>query len=162
MIGVNNFCSKRAWLGGAQTFTSNKDGIYPLENDNMNNMIDCLAGNNLFGSSAYLPGDRGSLTLGGRLFDKKLDLGTIIRYNKGHQDASVVNSYGQANTAYVADWPKYTLFDLYASYKVTNNLTLRSTIENITNRAYIVSYGDSLSFAPNRGRTIQGCFEYKF
>ena len=162
MIGVNNFCSKRAWLGGVKRRVFTKDDQYLVENDKINNIIDCLAGNNLFGSSAYLPGDRGSLTLGGRLFDKKLDLGTIIRYNKGHQDASVVNSYGHANTAYVADWPKYTLFDLYASYKVTNNLTLRSTIENITNRAYIVSYGDSLSFAPNRGRTIQGGFEYKF
>lgn len=57
---------------------------------------------------------------------------------------------------------KYILFDLYASYNsATTNLTLRSTIENITNRAYIVSYGDSL-LAPNRGRTIQGGFEYKF
>ncbi|HDL8471791.1 TPA: TonB-dependent receptor, partial [Yersinia enterocolitica] len=126
------------------------------------NIVDCFAANNLFSSSAYLPGDRGSLTLGGRIFDKKLDLGTVIRYNKGRQDKSVLNNKGHVNTAYVADWPKYTIFDLYASYKMTNNLTLRSSIENITNRAYLISYGDSLSFAPNRGRTIQGGFEYKF
>ncbi|WP_157793299.1 TonB-dependent receptor, partial [Yersinia pestis] len=54
------------------------------------------------------------------------------------------------------------VYDLYASYKVTNNLILRSSIENITNRAYLVNYGDTLSFAPSRGRTIQGGFEYKF
>lgn len=160
MIGVNTFCSKRAWLGGVQNIAS--DGNYSIDRNDINNRVDCLEAKNLFGSSAYLPGDRGSLTLGGRLFDKKLDLGTVIRYNKGHQDKSVLNNKGHANTVYVADWPKYTIFDLYASYKITNNLTLRSSIENITNRAYLISYGDSLSFAPNRGRTIQGGFEYRF
>ncbi|HEN3247278.1 TPA: TonB-dependent hemoglobin/transferrin/lactoferrin family receptor [Yersinia enterocolitica] len=160
MIGVNTFCSKRAWLGGVQNIAS--DGNYSIDRNDINNRVDCLEAKNLFGSSAYLPGDRDSLTLGGRLFDKKLDLGTVIRYNKGHQDKSVLNNKGHANTVYVADWPKYTIFDLYASYKITNNLTLRSSIENITNRAYLISYGDSLSFAPNRGRTIQGGFEYRF
>ncbi len=163
MIGVNNFCSKYAWLGGIQrTIYTKQDHRYSVNYDAINDIVKCYAGNNLFGSSAYLPGDRGSLTLGGRIFDKKLDLGTVIRYNKGHQDKSVISRYGHANTAYVADWPKYAVFDLYASYKLTNNLTLRASIENITDRAYLVSYGDSLSFAPNRGRTIQGGFEYKF
>lgn len=163
MIGVNSICSKRAWLGGGKNLAgNNKYGHYGVINNKINNIIDCRAARNLFGSSAYLPGDRGSLTLGGRIFDKKLDLGTVIRYNKGHQDNSVIGNDGNVNTAYVADWPKYTIFDLYASYKLTNNLILRSSIENITNRAYLVSYGDSISFSPNRGRTIQGGFEYKF
>ncbi|WP_186368363.1 TonB-dependent hemoglobin/transferrin/lactoferrin family receptor [Yersinia rochesterensis] len=163
MIGVNSICSKRAWLGGGKNLAgNNKYGHYGVINNKINNIIDCRPARNLFGSSAYLPGDRGSLTLGGRIFDKKLDLGTVIRYNKGHQDNSVIGNDGNVNTAYVADWPKYTIFDLYASYKVTNNLILRSSIENITNRAYLVSYGDSISFSPNRGRTIQGGFEYKF
>ncbi|EOU3149087.1 TonB-dependent hemoglobin/transferrin/lactoferrin family receptor [Yersinia enterocolitica] len=166
MIGINTICSKRAWLGGVNGIASNKNyknyEIYSIDRDDINNKVDCFAASNLFGSSAYLPGDRGSLTLGGRIFDKKLDLGTVIRYNKGHQDKSVINNEGHVNTAYVADWPKYIIFDFYASYKITNNLTLRSSIENITNRAYLVSYGDSLSFAPSRGRTIQGGFEYKF
>ncbi|AIN17416.1 TonB-dependent hemoglobin/transferrin/lactoferrin receptor family protein [Yersinia rochesterensis] len=163
MIGVNSICSKRAWLGGVKNLAgNNRYGHYSVNNDYINNIIDCREARNLFGSSAYLPGDRGSLTLGGRIFDKKLDLGTVIRYNKGHQDSSVIGNDGNVNTAYVADWPKYTIFDLYASYKLTNNLILRSSIENITNRAYLVSYGDSISFSPNRGRTIQGGFEYKF
>lgn len=165
MIGVNTICSKRAWLGGVKKMDYNNGYYgdrYSIDRDDINNLVDCFAAKNLFSSSAYLPGDRGSLTLGGRLFDKKLDLGTVIRYNKGHKDDSVIDYSGNANTAYVADWPSYTIFDLYASYKLTNNLILRSSIENITNRAYIISYGDSLSFAPNRGRTIQGSFEYKF
>ncbi|AOF21879.1 TonB-dependent hemoglobin/transferrin/lactoferrin family receptor [Yersinia enterocolitica] len=167
MIGVNDFCSKRAWLGGVKTVRSyyNKNRHkqrYSIDDDYTNNKIDCFVGRSLFGSSAYLPGDRGSLTLGGRIFDKKLDLGTVIRYNKGHQDKSSIDNTGNVSTAYVADWPEYTIFDIYASYKLTNNLILRSSMENITNRAYLVSYGDSISFTPNRGRTIQGGFEYKF
>ena len=163
MIGVNSICSKYAWLGGVQRMVRDRKKYYfSVESPEMNDVVKCKKTNNIFSSSAYLPGDRGSLTLGGRIFDQKLDLGTIIRYNKGHQDYTALAKDGNVFVAYVADWPKYTLFDLYASYKVTNNLTLRSSIENITNRAYIVSYGDSLSFSPNRGRTIQGGFEYKF
>ncbi|WP_145540635.1 TonB-dependent hemoglobin/transferrin/lactoferrin family receptor [Yersinia alsatica] len=173
MIGVNSVCSKKAWLGGVQKYV--RKGYwrspkypyvhsidYPTDNNDANNKIECYRASNLFGSSAYLPGDRGSLVLGGRIFDQKLDFGTTIRYNKGHQDKSVTNSHGYPNTAYVADWPKYTLFDIYASYKVTNNLTFHGTIENITNRAYIVNYGDSLTLTPNRGRTFQGGIEYRF
>ncbi|WP_145595245.1 TonB-dependent hemoglobin/transferrin/lactoferrin family receptor [Yersinia aleksiciae] len=163
MIGVNSICSKYAWLGGVQGVIRDKNNnYYATEFGAVDNFVVCKKASNLFGSSAYLPGDRGSLTLGGRIFDQKLDLGTIIRYNKGRQDDTVLSSDGNVNVAYVADWPKYTIFDVYASYKLTNNLILRSSIENITNRAYIVSYGDSLSFSPNRGRTIQGGFEYKF
>lgn len=163
MIGVNSICSKYAWLGGVQRIVrDNKKNYFPVELPGIDDVVTCKKTNNIFGSSAYLPGDRGSLTLGGRIFDQKLDLGTVIRYNKGHQDYTALAKDGNVFVAYVADWPKYTIFDLYASYKVTNNFTLRSSIENITNRAYIVSYGDSLSFSPNRGRTIQGGFEYKF
>ncbi|CNJ43157.1 TonB-dependent hemoglobin/transferrin/lactoferrin family receptor [Yersinia mollaretii] len=163
MIGKNSICSKYVWLGGLQRMVYNKQGgRYPTEYIKANNTVSCINAMSLFGSSAYLPGDRGSLTLGGRIFDRKLDLGTIIRYNRGHKDYAALAQDGNTIVAYVADWPEYTIFDIYASYKVTNNLTLRSSIENINNRAYIVSYGDSLSFSPNRGRTIQGGFEYKF
>ncbi|CNE45564.1 putative TonB dependent receptor protein [Yersinia bercovieri] len=163
MIGKNSVCSKTAWLGGVEKLQKTKQKHrYFVDDNRANNIIECYKASGLFGSSAYLPGDRGSLTLGGRIFDQKLDLGTIIRYNKGHQDKSVLGSHGYPNVAFVADWPKYTIFDLYASYQVTNNLVLRTSIENITNRAYLISYGDTLSFAPNRGRTIQGGFEYRF
>lgn len=173
MIGVNSFCSKKAWLGGVQKraragywYSSKKPYKrtmdYPIDDNNANNKIECRRASNLFGSSAYLPGDRGSLVLGGRIFDQKLDFGTTIRYNKGHQDRSVTDKNGFPNTAYVADWPKYIIYDIYASYKATNNLILRGTIENITNRAYLINYGDSLSMTPNRGRTIQGAIEYSF
>ncbi|CNJ01125.1 TonB-dependent hemoglobin/transferrin/lactoferrin family receptor [Yersinia bercovieri] len=167
MIGINEFCAKEAWLGGVKSTKRIKKANYGkayywIDNEFMNNKVGCHAASQLFSSSAYLPGDRGSLTLGGRIFDQKLDLGTIIRYNKGHQDKSVLNNTGYPTVAYVADWRKYTIFDLYASYQVTNNLVLRTSIENVTNRAYLISYGDTLSFAPNRGRTIQGGFEYRF
>ncbi len=166
MIGVNNVCSPYAWLGGLQSvkykYVGKVEQIYAVENEVANNYVTCMNANVLFGSSAYLPGDRGSLTLGSRIFDRRLDFGTVIRYNKGYQDRSAQDENGNPLTAYVADWPKYIVYDLYASYKVTNNLILRSSIENITNRAYLVNYGDTLSFAPSRGRTIQGGFEYKF
>ncbi|CNH96025.1 TonB-dependent hemoglobin/transferrin/lactoferrin family receptor [Yersinia ruckeri] len=162
MLGHNDSCSKPAWLGGVQAVGySRAKGIYTVEQRWQDHRVVCSHGE-IFGSSAYLPGDRGSLTLGGRALNKLLDFGTVIRYNRGYQDLSVLNSAGYPGTSYVADWPKYTIFDLYASYKLTNNFTLRGSIENINNRAYLVNYGDSLSFSASRGRTIQGGFEYKF
>lgn len=169
MIGLNSLCSRHAWLGGVHKFQRDSQRrVYSIEDERRSNIINCMPASNIFGSSAYLPGDRGSLTLGGRIFDKKLDIGTIIRYNKGHQDYAALdplkstNSHGHGIVAHIADWPKYTVFDLYASYELTNNLTLRSSIDNITDRAYVVSYGDSLATSPSRGRTIQGGFEYRF
>ncbi|MEQ9886640.1 TonB-dependent receptor [Pectobacterium zantedeschiae] len=161
MIGQNDFCSNPAWLGGVVIREGGRNNYYATPYDQVNNYVQCNYGT-VFSSSSYMPSDRGSLTIGTRAFDRKLDAGAVIRYNRGYQDRSAVNQAGGTGNFYVADWPKYTLFDLYASYQVTNNLKVSGAIENVTNRAYIVSYGDSISYTLGRGRTIQGGIEYRF
>ncbi len=161
MIGKNDFCSKQAWMGGVISYAGSSRNYYAVPLDDWNNFVQCNTGA-VFGSAAYLPNDRASLTLGGRAFERKLDFGVTIRYNKGYQDHSVINDTGTTGQFYVADWPKYTLFDLYASYQLTHNLRINGSIENITNRAYIVSYGDALSYTLGRGRTVQGGITYEF
>ncbi|WP_010285236.1 TonB-dependent hemoglobin/transferrin/lactoferrin family receptor, partial [Pectobacterium brasiliense] len=161
MIGKNDFCSNPAWLGGAVIREGGRNNYYATPYDEVNNYEQCNYGT-VFSSSSYMPSDRGSLTIGTRAFDRKLDVGTVIRYNRGYQDRSAVNRAGGTGNFYVADWPKYTLFDLYASYKLTDNLKVSGAIENVTNRAYLVSYGDSISYTLGRGRTIQGGIEYRF
>lgn len=163
MLGKNEFCSKAAWLGNKIQFGGSAGNWYPEAYEN--NILACS--NSTLKSGAlsninYLPGDRGSITLGGRMFDRRLDFGTIIRYNKGYQDHSAVSASGSVSAFYVADWPEYTLFDIYANYKFNEHLTLRGSIENVTDRAYIVSYGDSMSYTLGRGRTIQLGLEYSF
>lgn len=158
MIGKNDFCSKNAWLGNRLRYGAGVGpGNYYMEPDPTSNDYVSCDGGSQFGTAAYLPGDRGSVTLGGRAFDRKLDAGVTVRFAPGYQDSSVPTNY-----PYLADWPKYTLFDLYASYKLTDSLTLRGSVENLTNRAYVVSYGETLANTLGRGRTVQGGVEYRF
>jgi len=63
---------------------------------------------------------------------------------------------------YPADWKPYTVYDLYSSYRATDQLTLRLAMENVTDRAYLVPLGDVLAFTLVRGRTLQGTVEYQF
>lgn len=160
MIGKNNFCAKKAWLGGSTEITGEiidgKQAWYSVENAGRNNYVVCDDGAT-FSSSAYLPGDRGSLTVGGRAFDNKLDAGFIVRFTPGYQDKSAPSNY-----PYLADWPKYTVYDLYAIYHVNENLVLSANVENLLDRAYVVSFGESLSNTLGRGRTITTGVEYKF
>lgn len=158
MIGKNKFCSHPAWLGGVLKYGEDvgPGNWYVEPNEASNNHVDCDS-SAIFSSAANLPGDRGSFTLGGRAFDRKLDGGVVVRFTPGFQDYSV-----QSNSPYLADWPKYTLIDLYASYALTDNLTIRGNVENLTNRAYVVSYGESLANTLGRGRTVSGGIEYRF
>ncbi|MFC3396089.1 TonB-dependent receptor [Brenneria rubrifaciens] len=156
MLGNNDFCAPIAWLGGVTTVGGSRGNYYSIPVDTSASNFYCEK-TLLFSNAAYLPGDRGSVTLGGRAFDRKLDMGITLRFAPGYQDTSA-----PTNSAYLADWPKYQVYDLYASYRLTDSLTLRGSVENIANRAYVVSYGESLSYTLSRGRTVQAGVEYRF
>ncbi|MEC5344549.1 TonB-dependent hemoglobin/transferrin/lactoferrin family receptor [Brenneria populi] len=156
MIGKNDFCAKTAWLGGVTTTSGTYNNWTSRPYDEANNYIQC-DNTAVFSNSAFLPGDRGSVTLGGRAFDRKLDMGITMRFAPGYQDTSV-----PTNSPYLADWPKYRVYDLYASYQLTDRLTVRGSVENISNKAYVVSYGESLGYTLGRGRTVQAGVEYQF
>ncbi|OEY93233.1 TonB-dependent receptor [Acinetobacter qingfengensis] len=165
ILGKNDFCSKAAWLGNKIKFGGEAYNWYPVEYEET--ILACSGSSSgitsgTFSNLNYLPSDRGSLTLGGRLMDHRLDFGAIIRYNKGRQDHSVVSSSGAVGSFYVADWPKYTLLDLYASYQVNSQLKFSGSVENLMDRAYVVAFGDTLSYTLGRGRTFIAGLEYKF
>ncbi len=156
MIGKNDYCTKSAWLGDVAYVGGNSGNYYQVPADDWNNFSRCNDGT-IFNASSFLPGDRGSLTLGGRAFNRQLDAGVIVRFNPGYQDYST-----PTNFPYLADWPKYTLYDLYANYKINDQFTLRGSIENLADRAYVVNYGDIQSSTLGRGRTFQTGLEFKF
>ena len=162
MIGENEFCSTMRYLGGGTTVGGGRGNYYEEELDDANNS-NCLMAQ-AFTSTQQRPGDRGSLTLGGRAFDQRLDAGVIIRYTPGYQSDLRVNNQGSSyiGNVYNADWEAYTLYDLYASFKVSDSLTVRGAVENLTNVAYVTQYGDYLSYTLGRGRTVQGTLEYRF
>lgn len=154
MLGHNDYCYPYAWLGGSREVGGSSGNWYGVPGGG--DGVSC--GNSaLFSSSAYLPGARGSVTLGGRAFNRKLDMGVTMRFAPGYQDKSV-----GFNTPYQADWPKYQIYDLYASYPVTKDLMLRASVENVADEVYLVSYGEFMGYTPSRGRTAQASLEYRF
>lgn len=117
-----------------------------------------LSGSNI--SNTLPPKYIATSTIGTRLFDKKLDIGT--RYSRyGSRIVSIFETQdteiGNTNSA---EWDSYSLVDIYAEYKATNNLTISSTIDNLTNRYYLDVNNMSLSPAP--GRTFHLNLDYKF
>lgn len=165
MIGDNDFCMKTAWLGGVTQPVKSGTGRRAVvtgmrPDDAANNATQCKAA--ILGSAEHMPMDRGTLTLGARFFDRRLDIGARARYSAGYSISDSANMTVSQSGVYPADWKPYTVYDLYGSYRATQELTLRLAMENVTDRAYLVPLGDVLAFTLGRGRTLQGTVEYQF
>ncbi len=157
MIGKNEYCSKNAWLGGAERFGFIPGvGVGSIPDDYANSLVSC---GGLMGSSEYMPMDRGSLVLGTRWLDRRLDVGTRIRYSEGYTE-----SYTERNleAIYPADWASYVVYDFFAGYQATPQTRLSLSLENAFDRAYLVPLGDVYAFTLSRGRTLTGSVEYQF
>ncbi|MGV8546339.1 hypothetical protein ACV35P_31265, partial [Pseudomonas aeruginosa] len=63
---------------------------------------------------------------------------------------------------YPADSKEYTVYAPYGSYRVSDELTLRLAMDNVTDRASLVPPRDVLAFTLGRGRTLQGPLEFQF
>ncbi|NWD43183.1 TonB-dependent receptor [Pseudomonas yamanorum] len=163
MLGSNKFCSNTAWLGGVTKIQSRPGNRRPVDamvpDDVANAAVGCNA---ILGSSEHMPMDRGTATLGARFFERKLDVGVRARYSAGYYVKGGVGVTTSQTGVYPADWKPYTVYDLYSSYRATDQLTLRLAMENVTDRAYLVPLGDVLAFTLGRGRTLQGTVEYQF
>jgi len=163
MLGSNKFCSKTAWLGGVTKTQKRPGNRAPVDamvpDDAANAGVGCSA---ILGSSEHMPMDRGTATLGARFFERKLDVGVRARYSAGYYVKGGAGVTTSQTGVYPADWKPYTVYDLYGSYRATDQLTLRLAMENVTDRAYLVPLGDVLAFTLGRGRTLQGTVEYQF
>lgn len=161
MIGDNDYCKKTAWLGGVESPVygdGRRRPIIGMEPDELSNQLSSCGG--IMGTAEHMPMDRGSLTLGARLLDRKLDIGVRARYSEGY--SLTHDDEESRDMTYPADWKPYTVYDLFGSYKATEVLTLRLAVDNVTDKAYLVPLGDVLAFTLGRGRTVQGTLEYTF
>ena len=77
-----------------------------------------------------------SVTLGGRLFNEKLELGA--RYSKVERE------------------PAYEVVDLFGSYAINERTSLNLTVNNLTDRYYVdaLSLGEGVAVLPSPGRTL--------
>lgn len=168
--GDQNFCQERWPLGSEQPQFDmpDEDGNYTEEHqwaiDNgydsyeayLDQQMVCTAGGQATGygmnSARNLPMDRGSWVVGMRLFDERLDMGTRLNYS----------AEGKPEGYNYAIWPSYTTWDLYASYRINQNVLLRASVENLRDQNYVSGYSDihSRTYAP--GRTAMAGVELQF
>jgi len=173
MIGSNDFCSKQLYMGGAQSRTQVGTELRPVDFGGVIIMLPfpvyqvggdpaldarVMCGH-VMGNASYMPADRGALTAGLRFFDNTLDVGMRLRFSKGNGENLNAQGYNQIDQAL---WPRYEVYDLYASYWMTENLNIGLSMENVTDQAYFVAMGDANNLSLARGRTLTGMFEYRF
>ncbi|MFU8926270.1 TonB-dependent receptor [Acinetobacter puyangensis] len=106
-----------------------------------------------------LPEYQANLTLGTRLFDQKLELGTRIGYFEGFKNPYI----GQTNFAWLnspLQWDDTWTVDAYANYKYNDHLSMHMVGTNLGNRYYLDPI--SRSSVPAPGRTFKLALTYNF
>ncbi|WP_041527245.1 TonB-dependent receptor [Paracoccus aminophilus] len=104
------------------------------------------------------PAYSGNLTLGARLLDDKLTLGTTITRVGGRAAPA-----GEGTNGFLLplrQWNPYTTVDLFASYRMNERMVMNFSAENVTNRYYVDALG--LAALPAPGRTLHLGLEAKF
>ncbi|WP_374833111.1 TonB-dependent receptor [Paenochrobactrum pullorum] len=100
----------------------------------------------------------GSITLGARMFEESLDVGTRISYT-GKRPTELLNITNGSQTTTIA-WKPYTLVDLFASYKINDDTTLDFNVDNLTDVYYMDAL--TLGLMPSPGRTFRASLTAKF
>ncbi|QYM72445.1 TonB-dependent receptor [Pseudochrobactrum sp. Wa41.01b-1] len=107
---------------------------------------------NSFAVQQVPPKDTVAIHLGGRFLDDKLTLGGRMTYVgkrmvKGLGDGTV--DTGLTNIR-PGSWNPYVLLDLYATYEPNENVHMRFSVDNVTDRYYMDALSASLMPAPGR------------
>jgi len=159
LIGQNTFCGPSHFMGGAtKAISAPHSEKYLFVNDaEANKEVRC---NFIVGNATYTPADKGSVTLGARFFEKKLDVGLRARYSAGY--GKDLDKGANRQRWDLAAWPSYIAYDLYGSYAVTKKLSAFLALENATDEAYFVPKADFENLAIARGRTLTGTLQYSF
>lgn len=98
-------------------------------------------------ANIYLPPKRKlSLDGGLRFFDRKLTVGGRVTGVVPEDNLGLFGASYQYN--------RYTLIDLYTSYKINDTFTVRASVENLRDVAYVDAMGSGLSPSPGRTFTV--------
>jgi heme acquisition protein HasR len=109
----------------------------------------------VWGHSAVIPNDRGSLTLGSRWFDDRLDIGMRVRYSP---DMGYLELQKFENSQHGSP---YTLYDLYGFWQFDEGMRFYVTADNVMNQAYVTAAAATVGQTAGRGRTLVVGFEYR-
>jgi len=114
--------------------------------------------------SMAMPEYTANWTLGGRFFNRKLELGSRVTYYYKHQDKFESNYRDPSDITFFANtplsWDTILLFDAYASYQLNDDISVELTGSNLSNEYYIDPMSRSAIPAP--GRTFKLSLTAKF
>lgn len=101
----------------------------------------------------------GNLTLGARLLERRLVLGVRSVLMGQRNPAPEYNDDTDRSFLQVVPWHAYKVFDLFASYRVNDRVSVDFNLDNFTDRYYLDALGLGLIPAPGRtarlGVTVQ-------
>ncbi len=99
-------------------------------------------------------------TFGARFMDEALEIATRVTHTSASIEKlnKIWNNFGGVATQLV--YQPVTLFDISASYKISQNATAGFSIENVFDRYYLDPL--SLSMMPGPGRTFKASLTMKF
>ena len=84
-----------------------------------------------------LPSSYATVDVGGRLFDRKLTIGSLVKFTGKSKRLSTEGISLDTNTVPKEGMPNIpTIIDLYSSWQMTDNVLLRFSVQNVTNRDY--------------------------
>ncbi|MFC3695464.1 TonB-dependent hemoglobin/transferrin/lactoferrin family receptor [Chenggangzhangella methanolivorans] len=131
-----NYDAGSFYVGGAASFLNGRYGDdYDLPDDATG-----------FLTNIYLPPKRKlSLDGGLRFLDRKLTVGGRATNVVPEDNLGAFGTY---------QYKRYTLLDAYASYKFNDTFTVRASVENIRNVAYVEAMSSALSPSPGRTFTV--------
>ncbi|VCU71822.1 putative TonB-dependent receptor precursor [Pigmentiphaga humi] len=100
------------------------------------------------------PNWHGTLTLGMRLLDRKLTLGVRGTFMGARNRVPEFDDQG-VNSAFArpVEWHAYRIFDLFASYRINDTVSVDFNLDNATDRYYLDALG--LGAVPAPGRTAR-------
>ncbi len=111
------------------------------------------------------PDWQADLTVGNRLLDDKLTIGTRLHYHSGADKDVNASNYGYSNEGTIIfntplDWSEVFTIDGFLNYQINKNLTLELSATNLTDQYYIDPLSRTLMPAP--GRAVSAKAEIKF
>ena len=84
-----------------------------------------------------LPDSYATLDVGGRLFNEKVTIGSLVKFTGKSKRLSTEGISTDTNSVPKEKMPDIpTVIDLYSSWQMTDNVLLRFSVQNVTNRDY--------------------------
>ncbi|WBU65368.1 TonB-dependent receptor domain-containing protein [Paracoccus aerodenitrificans] len=122
---------------------------------------DCTPGSFMgsYANTQNPPKNAVSLTLGARLLDKRLTLGSRVNYTSGPTER-LDQPWHKGATTLQVEYKPVTVIDAFLNYDVSETAMFNASVSNITDRYYLDPLAQSYMPAP--GRTVRAALTMKF